>query len=317
MLFPFKTITTVTLAWTLLLTPTLPLLAVQPPDPTETEQKVTDPSLEDGENTESESDAESDAESEEEPKTVYEKAEADLPENLYVLYRIVERVARANDLDDKPWRVVIAEDRMINAYATEANLIIVHFGLLDQMAGDSSALACVVSHEMAHHTEQHIAIRTSKIAEWREEFGDRSPRVQENAAELSRNHELEADAIGYQYAVSAGFEAQGCLRGLDVLAHLPGTMRDSDTHPSVPQRMEKLQALIEDIPPDKLLAEGSLALRTSDPLTFEWLQEQDWLRINSQRGGSFVDDLNRLFGEEEEDSLENQLLNSEEVETEE
>ncbi|MDB9312674.1 M48 family metallopeptidase [Spirulina sp. CS-785/01] len=292
MLTPLQnTLTALLAAFTVGLTPTvsLPLLAAEtPPDSDTTESSETPENPEEPTETE-----------DTEPKSIYEKAEDDLPENLYVLYRIVERIARANDLDHQTWRVVIADDSMINAYATEANLIIVHFGLLDQVAGDASALACVVSHEMAHHTEQHIAIQTSKVAEWREELGDNDPQVQERVAELSRTHELEADALGYRYAVSAGFEAEGCLRGLDVLGRLPGTMRDSETHPAVPRRVEALEELIQEIPPEELSDRGNLGLNTSNPLTFQWLEEKDWLRINSQRGGSFVDDLNRLFGEED------------------
>lgn len=90
--------------------------------------------------------------------TVYERAKAELPENLYVAYRIVDRIARANELDDTPWRVRILNTYNINAYATEVNLIGVYAGLIDQVAGDASALACVIGHEMAHHTRRHISL---------------------------------------------------------------------------------------------------------------------------------------------------------------
>ena len=88
----------------------------------------------------------------------YQQAEKDLPQNMYVLYRVVDRLARANELDQRPWRVAIAPEYDINAFATEANLIAVYTGILDQLAGDSSALACIVGHEMGHHAKRHLVI---------------------------------------------------------------------------------------------------------------------------------------------------------------
>lgn len=57
--------------------------------------------------------------------TPYTLAETELPENVYVLYRIVERMARANNLDQHPWRVVIDPKYEI--------LIVIYAGLLEQV----------------------------------------------------------------------------------------------------------------------------------------------------------------------------------------
>lgn len=236
-------------------------------------------------------------------ENVYDQAQAELPDNLYVLYRIVDRLARANNLDEHPWRIIIDDKDEINAYATEANLIVVHFGLLDQTAGDSSALACVVAHEMAHHTHQHAAIWTSRRAEWREQMEmhdseeDRAE-FAEKSAQLRREQELEADSWGYRYAATAGFDTEGCFRGFDVLSRLPEAFVDSDTHPAVPKRIETLEALMVEHPPVILAERGQLQLRTSEPLTYDMLEGDRWLRINSKRGGSFVDDFERLFPDE-------------------
>ncbi len=94
------------------------------------------------------------------PKTenIYEKAKKELPEDLYVVYRIVDRLARANNLDRTPWRIAVIQEYNVNAFATDQNLIAVYSGLLDQIEGDASAIACVVGHEMTHHTQRHIAM---------------------------------------------------------------------------------------------------------------------------------------------------------------
>lgn len=88
---------------------------------------------------------------------LYSRASKKLPQNLYVLYRVVERLSRANQLDEHPWRVVILPEYDINAYAAEVNLLIVGTGMLDQLSGDDAAIACIVGHEMAHHTQRHSA----------------------------------------------------------------------------------------------------------------------------------------------------------------
>lgn len=94
--------------------------------------------------------------------TNYQQAKKDLPNNMYVLYRVVDRLSRANELDQKPWRIVLVPQYQLNAFADEANLIAVYTGIIDQLAGDSSALACIVGHEMGHHTKRHIAINSEQ-----------------------------------------------------------------------------------------------------------------------------------------------------------
>lgn len=92
------------------------------------------------------------------PVTGYEKAAKELPQDLYVLYRIVDRISRANSLDERPWRVLVVPKYDINAFATDVNLVAMYSGILDQLAGDTSAIACVVGHEMAHSVKRHIAL---------------------------------------------------------------------------------------------------------------------------------------------------------------
>ncbi|MEW6493511.1 MAG: M48 family metallopeptidase [Cyanobacteriota bacterium] len=235
--------------------------------------------------------------------TPYALAETELSENVYVLYRIVERMARANELNQHPWRVVISPEYEINAHATEANLIVIYSGLLDQLAGDTSALACVVGHEMAHHAHRHLAIRSAEYTKELEEINESNPAKREQRltelnkrmGELNRKLELDADASGYEYAVRAGFEPEGCLRSLDILSRLPGSGHSSKTHPSVSERMRAIQALMVKHPAKELAVVGYQRLRTTEPLTYYWSAKEKWLRVNSVRGGCFKSDLERVL----------------------
>ena len=52
----------------------------------------------------------------------------------------------ANKLDQKPWRIIIVPEYNINAFATNLNFITLYNGILDQVAGDSSPIACLFCH---------------------------------------------------------------------------------------------------------------------------------------------------------------------------
>ncbi|MEC4814459.1 MAG: M48 family metallopeptidase [Scytonema sp. PMC 1069.18] len=290
---------------------------------------------------------------------VYERAKQELPSDFYALYRIVDRVARANGYDENPWRIAVLSTYDINAFATDVNLIAIHNGILDQLAGDSSALACVVSHEMGHHVKRHIAIGQAKKAELiaqiraeaeKEVLGEKraatseatataiggeaidraipgavgnfignvlgnqsrnritkaqqrideivakkTQELEQRLAEQSRQHEFEADEVGYIASVQAGFEPEGCLRAMAVLAKTPGAEFDSG-HPAVPKRIEALKALAIKYPPQTLVREGNAKITATQPLTYDLSRDKASLRINSRRGGSVVDDIDRRFG---------------------
>lgn len=291
--------------------------------------------------------------------TIYQRAKEQLPPDLYALYRVIDRVARANGLDSNTWRVGIAPQYEINAFATDVNLLAFYNGLLDQLAGDSSALACVVSHEMGHHAKRHIAVgqaeKAALIAKIKEEtqrevlaeqqdaktdaavttvggavvqravggtlgnlaggiLGNQGRRrmansqkrieeivatktkeLEQRLAEQVRQQEFEADEMGYLYSVRAGFEPEGCLRAMQVLARIPGAEFDTD-HPAVPKRIEALKALIAKYPPQTLAQEGQARISATQPLTYDVSKDGQTLRINSRHGGSAGQDIDRKFG---------------------
>ena len=296
----------------------------------------------------------------------YKKAKQELSPDLYTLYRIIDRIARANDMADHPWRIAISPQYQINAFATEVNLIAMYTGLLDQLAGDASAIACVVGHEMAHHEKKHIAkspaeqvalrqtlkqeAETEALAEIEEANSDitgtaigasvlrglggflggtpgslshtggsmleaesrnraqeANLRVQEilkekeqklafQLAQTSRTHELEADEMGYKLMATAGFEAEGCLRVMQVLSRLPSAEFDT-THPAIPKRTARLKELMQQYPAENLATLGKRKLyENNQPLTYNRSSDRRSLRINSQRGGSSAEDIDRMFG---------------------
>lgn len=133
----------------------------------------------------------------------YQQAKENLPEDWYVVYRITDRIARANALDRTPWRVNVVPEYQINAFAGELNLIAVYSGILDQLVDTSSGVACVIGHEMAHHVKRHTAVGEAEKAELIEKM--RADATAEVAAEKdSAKRDRTTSSIGSTVASAAG-----------------------------------------------------------------------------------------------------------------
>ena len=131
----------------------------------------------------------------------FNRARQELPEDYYILYRVMERIARANQLDNLPWRLYISPEYNVNAFATDVNLVAFYNGLLDRIDGDPDAIACVVGHEMAHHTENHIAVGGAEREEILEQL--RAEAFEEVAAEEEDLRE-DLEELGAGEWVSSG-----------------------------------------------------------------------------------------------------------------
>jgi len=95
----------------------------------------------------------------------YSQAKKELNGDYYVLYRIVDKLARANDTASTSWRVRLSEKYALNGFADEANLIIVPKAAVEQLSGNPDALACMVGREISHHIRKHQAVGpTEKMA---------------------------------------------------------------------------------------------------------------------------------------------------------
>ena len=77
--------------------------------------------------------------------------------DFYKIYRILERIIRANNLDYINWRLILAEDTTsINAMTTAGNLIIINSSLLDTFHNNHDALAFIIAHELSHQILGHM-----------------------------------------------------------------------------------------------------------------------------------------------------------------
>jgi predicted Zn-dependent protease len=178
-----------------------------------------------------------------------------------VLTRVVDRLVAASERPELTYKVTILNSPAVNAFALPTGQLYVTRGLLG-LANDSSELASVVSHEIAHVIARH--------ADTREEQARRAELVnnvvndvlsdpQDGAmalarsklalASFSRAQEFEADGIGVGIAARSGYDPFGAARFLTSMGRNAdfrsvGHSRDNrpldflSSHPATPERVK-------------------------------------------------------------------------------
>jgi predicted Zn-dependent protease len=177
----------------------------------------------------------------------------------------VERLVAASERPDQAYRVTILNSPAINAFALPSGQLYATRGLI-ALANDTSELASVLSHEMAHVIAEHAATREDKarqvalVGRVFDNFGSdpelsalRLAKSKIALANFSRDQEFEADSIGVGIAARAGYDPYGAVRFLTAMEHnaelRPGARAQVDgrpaeflsSHPATPERVRKAQ----------------------------------------------------------------------------
>jgi predicted Zn-dependent protease len=176
------------------------------------------------------------------------------------------------ELQDRfAWQVMLARDRSVNAFALPGGYLGVHLGLI-AMVANRDELASVLSHELTHVTQRHIARITSKQnqqAPWllgAMILGALAARQNSDIAgavitgsqaasaqsqlNFSRDMEREADRIGYQIMQDAQFNTQGFVGMFDKLAQANrindnGSFPYLRSHPLTSERVGDMQSRLQ------------------------------------------------------------------------
>jgi predicted Zn-dependent protease len=149
------------------------------------------------------------------------------------------------------WEVQLFADNSPNAFALPGNKMGVHTGMT-KLAGDTSELAAVIGHEIAHVKAEHGNERVSQnmvvqggMAIAAVTLGQSEQTNQLIMAGLglgvlmpfSRAHEKEADLLGLEYLVKAGYDPNGSVRLWQKMASLGGAPPEfMSTHPAASSR---------------------------------------------------------------------------------
>jgi predicted Zn-dependent protease len=177
------------------------------------------------------------------------------------LNSVLAKLAPASESSAPPYRVTMLNSPIVNAFALPSGDIFVTRGLL-ALADDTSEIAAVMAHEIAHVTARHAAQRAefektaalftrvnAQVLAHAQATDEVEARSRLSIASFSRQQELEADQIGIRTIGKAGYDPYGAARFLTALGRWSalrasisgaGTANRPDmtsTHPSTPERI--------------------------------------------------------------------------------
>jgi predicted Zn-dependent protease len=183
------------------------------------------------------------------------------PEAQRLLTEVTARLVAATERPEESYQVTILDSPAVNAFALPSGRLYVTRGLL-ALANDTSEIAGVLAHEIAHVTLRHanarseLALRSALVSRVvTDVLNDPSTasmladQSRFRIAGFSRSQELEADQAGVRTLAKAGYDAYAASRflgslgragGLAVAAAGEGGKSSADmlsTHPGTPERI--------------------------------------------------------------------------------
>lgn len=202
--------------------------------------------------------------------------------DFYNVYRITERLIRANNLDYINWRVAIRKTPVSNAAAFDGNYIVINTGLYDSVYESEDALAYVIAHEMAHHILGHIQ-RTQELnytLDYFDKLITANNRSNSSNAGLNklvvesrrlgiykefRKMEYMADTQALELITRAGYSPYKGLETLNFLNTFNNLSTIVSTHPSTAERIASYNENIAVLDPNWKFV-GSENIYNSDVL---------------------------------------------------
>ena len=189
----------------------------------------------------------------------------------FVVQPVVERLSRVTERPGLRYRAFLYHDQDPNAAALADWRIYVSSGLLAYLSSRGSRedeLAFILGHELAHTVAQHLVKRYRTLQQQELIFavaaagasaltrgGEQASRLALQAVSLAREaltsnfsqeDELEADQLGIQYVIRAGFDPRAALDLLEDFARFDNPWPFLRTHPYILTRREYLLRYLAD-----------------------------------------------------------------------
>ena len=221
------------------------------------------------------------------------------PEVSLYVNQIVDRLVKTLPPQPFSFKAAVILHNALNAFAVPGGYVYVFTGLIMNLEKEED-LAGVLAHELAHVTQHHVASRLERaqfvtlgsllLAIAGVAVGGSSGGAiavgalgagQSAMLNYSRIDETEADQIGLQYLVAAGYPPQGMVDGFKVLrqkswmsgANVPTYL---STHPAIGDRINGLQARIQGMG-------KSVQGRTQDNKRFTRVKTLLWARYGDEQ----------------------------------
>ena len=174
--------------------------------------------------------------------------------DFYNVYRISERLIRANNLDYINWRIAIRKSVDFNAASFEGNYIQINTALYDTLYDNNDALAFVIAHEMAHHILGHSQRQIERAKFNRKVYGApeatsvNDPLFLQIKTQMDRREdrlmEHMADAEAFKLLIHAGFSPEHAMEALNFMAGLPNVKDIWSGHPIPADRIENIKETV-------------------------------------------------------------------------
>ena len=143
------------------------------------------------------------------------------------------------------------DSNTVNAFALPGGYIYITTGLLKALNTEAQ-LASILAHETAHVTARHSAVTMSRdliinagVSAVGEGMAGTAASIitQLQGMSYSREHERQADQIGLDYLVKAGYTPYGIIETMEILQRQSGsrTIEFFSTHPNPENRIGYLQ----------------------------------------------------------------------------
>ena len=204
------------------------------------------------------------------------------PEATRYMSLVGTLVAQKSGRPSIPWKWIILDSDVINAFAAPGGYVHVTRGALAVIESEAE-LAGVLAHEAAHITRKHTlkALQKSmgmELAQNQASFAVGSALFEAAAdqaakavlAGFGQAEELEADQVGIEIAARVGYQAAGLSNFLGSLNTLTSGSSSSSalfrSHPETDERIKKLDKTIRQ---DHLDGGVWLAERYADHVTYE------------------------------------------------
>jgi len=190
-------------------------------------------------------------------------------------------VAQKSGRPSIPWRWIVLDSDVVNAFAAPGGYVHVTRGALAVIESEAE-LAGVLAHEAAHITRKHTLKALQKsmgmdLAQNQASFSVGSALFEAAAdqaakavlAGFGQAEELEADQVGVEIAARVGYRAAGLTNFLGTLNSIPSSASSSALFRSHPETDERIKKLDKTIRQDHLDGGVWLAERYADHVTYE------------------------------------------------
>lgn len=239
----------------------------------------------------------------------YSGIKRQLNNDQYSVYRIFEKILRANNLEYQNWRIGIKRTATnINASAGSANLILINSALYDSLYNDKDALAFVISHETAHFLLNHnkktgkivYAINRLERKQYNLEIKSRydtsssfslyylagKQTINARLALLYkklRTMEYEADREALSLMARAGFNTDNAINTIEFLDKLLDVGTVYSTHPNSQDRINNINKELSILDIQSLVNQGKSNIYNSDVITIKKSTDRYTFVMNEQK----------------------------------